>query len=193
MERTRPFRRFPARIARRRRWRGSIQRPWCCRASRATPSGLARAAKGETVLHFAGHAVVDAERPWISHLVLAPDSGGRQRIDGCCAAHAHRRRKWTSWCWQLVVRPRPEEGASEGFAGFADALLAAGVGAAIGSIWDVPDRDASALLERFHELYASGVPPPDALRDRHNSKRWSRADTRERNPFAWAGFRAVTR
>lgn len=157
----------------------------------ATPSAFARAARDKTVLHFAGHAVVDAERPWSSHLVLAPDKG-----DEGGALAVDRLTRIVSEMDVVVLAAcrsaSPESRASEGFAGFADALLAAGTGVAIGSIWDVPDRNASPLLERFHQLYANGVPPPEALR-RAQLEALESNSTDGRGSLAWAGFRALTR
>jgi len=66
------------------------------------------------------------------------------------------------------------------------------MGVAIGSIWDVPDRNASPLLERFHQLYANGVPPPEALR-RAQLEALESNSTDGRGSLAWAGFRALTR
>lgn len=170
---------------------GAYRNPTVLTGAQATPEAMSRAAGQADVLHFAGHAVVESERPWESRLVMAPGApGGRAALDAreIGRAFAGLRVVVLAACRSAS----PHAALAEGFTGFADALLAGGVQVAIGSVWDVPDRDASRMLTRFHELLASGADPAEALRDAQMDQIRS-ADASERSPAAWAAFRAVLR
>lgn len=160
------------------------------RATRpAVQSALARSG----VIHFAGHAVFDDQRPERSYLVLAPPAGGGGggRITAAELARMDLARV------RLVVLSacrtvRSGSGRAGGFTGLSGALLAAGAGGTVGSTWNVDDRATAALMARFHRAYRERGDGPDALRDAQLALLRS-ADPALRTPAAWAGFRYAGR
>lgn len=142
-----------------------------------------------SVVHFAGHAVFDDRRPEESFLVLAQTRGARgpDRLTAAQIGAMNLRPV------RLVVLSacrtlRTSGGRSGGFAGFADALLGAGVDGVVGSLWKVDDQHTTSLMTGFHRAYRSSGDGPGALRHAqllllHNE------DPALRSPAAWAGFR----
>ncbi|HEX8674712.1 MAG TPA: CHAT domain-containing protein [Longimicrobium sp.] len=151
----------------------------------AVEAALARAA----VVHFAGHAVFDDQRPERSYLVLAPEHGQGRR-NSLTAAELGKLRLGhvdlvvLSACQTLGSRNTR----SGGFAGFAGALLDGGAGGVLGSLWRVDDELTTPLMIEFHRAYHLSGDGPSALREAQ--LRLLRAsDPALRSPAAWAGFR----
>jgi CHAT domain-containing protein len=102
------------------------------------------------VVHFAGHAVVNTEYPWLSHLVLE-DSG-----------LAKARRLWASDITpgsltgtRVVVlascsTAQGREFRGEGPMGLARSFLAAGVDSVVATIGPVDDRTMAEIAVAFH-------------------------------------------
>jgi CHAT domain-containing protein len=164
----------------------------------AVLAALPRAA----LMHYAGHAVFDDERPLRSMLVLAPastDHAARGEWpaanDGALTAETivslDLRRV------QLVVLSACETvgaaaGRAGGFAGLAGAFVAAGAGGVVGAQWRVEDGATSALMRAFHRAYARSGDAAAALRVAQLEL--LRSDDRVlRSPAAWAGFRYLGR
>jgi CHAT domain-containing protein len=83
---------------------------------------------------------------------------------------------------------RAGSGRSGGFAGFAGALVGAGVGGVLGSMWRVDDELTAAVMHGFHRHYRRTGDAPRALRDAQLRMLHS-SDPALRSPAAWAGFR----
>jgi CHAT domain-containing protein len=157
--------------------------------SAATRSALESEFQRSDVLHFAGHAVFDDNRPEQSYLVVAPvaDATGEDRLSAADLEGMdlrHMRLAVLSACQTL----RATDGRSGGFAGFAAALLSAGAGGVLGSLWRVDDEATRALMVEFHRAYRESGNAPRALRAAQIRLRTS-ADPALRSPAAWAGFR----
>lgn len=160
------------------------------RATRpAVESALARAG----VVHFAGHAVFDDQRPERSYLVLAPAAGpGRDgKLTAAELAQLDLRRV------RLVVLSacrtvRSGRGRAGGFSGLSGALLAAGAGGTVASTWDVDDHLTAVLMTQFHHAYQAHGNGPRALREAQLALLRS-GDPILRGPAAWAGFRYAGR
>lgn len=157
-------------------------------------SAFAAAVDSVAVLHFAGHAVFNDERPERSYLVLAPRNGVT-RTDGRLAVTDiermdldHLRLVVLSACQTL----RPVPSRSGGFAGLAQAFLAAGADGVVGSLWRVDDRLTRKLLTEFHRAYRETGHGARALR-RAKLQLLRSSDPRLRSPAAWAGFRYAGR
>jgi CHAT domain-containing protein len=155
----------------------------------AVKSALARAG----VVHFAGHAVFDDQRPERSYLVLAPaadrEAGGKLVAAELAQLDLrHVRLVVLSACRTI----RSGGSRAGGFTGLSGALLAAGAGGAVGSTWDVHDRFSAALMTEFHRAYRDRRDGPRALRAAQLTLLRSR-DAALRGPAAWAGFRYAGR
>jgi CHAT domain-containing protein len=155
----------------------------------ATRAAVEPAFTGAGIVHFAGHAVFDDQRPERSYLVLAPEAERRSagKITAAELAQLDLRRV------RLVVLSacrtvRSGNSRAGGFTGLAGALLAAGARATVGSTWDVDDRSTASLMIEFHRAYRTRSDGPRALRTAQLSLLRSSNETL-RSPAAWAGFR----
>ncbi len=172
-----------------------------------TPDSLAalrRELGGYRVVHFATHALVDADDPGRSALVVTAGRPGA-RDDGLVTAEDILR-SWhldadlvtLSGCRTASGQPT----LSDEYLGFTQALLAAGARTVLESRWSVDDDATSLLMGRFYadltgragDGSGAPMPPAEALRE---AQRWLRSlrDPGGRAPFAhpvyWAGFRLV--
>jgi CHAT domain-containing protein/tetratricopeptide (TPR) repeat protein len=158
-------------------------------AAEASGDAVRSALGGAGLLHYAGHAVFDGDRPEHSYLLLAPgrDGSGTETIAAAEIAGMDLRHislVVLSAC--RTVRTGPDR--ASGFSGLAGAFLAAGAGGAVGSLWEVDDRLTGRLMVEFHRAYHASGDAPGALRAAQ--LRLLRSRSRElSSPAAWAGFR----
>jgi CHAT domain-containing protein len=159
--------------------------------SGATRDAFKANAQRASVIHYAGHAVFDDTRPERSYLVLA-DNGDTgqltaQAVDSLDLTRV--RLVVLSACRTLRAR----DGRSGGFAGLSGALLAAGAGGVVGSVWNANDQLTQPLTVAFHREYRRHPGnPAEALRQAQLSLRHS-ADPKLSSPAAWGGFRYMGR
>lgn len=145
-----------------------------------------------TIVHFAGHAIFDDERPERSHLVLAPPHASDSDQATISAAEIERldMRQVRIVVLSACQTARTQPSRSGGFAGLAGALLAAGAGGVVGSLWRVEDRLTQVLMVEFHQVYRDSGDGAGALREAQLRLLRSH-DPTLRSPAAWAGFRYV--
>lgn len=159
----------------------------------ATRSALESALARSGIAHFAGHAVFDDERPERSYLVLAPQAGrgdeGRITAAELTALDLRHVRLVVLSACRTVRGGRNRAG---GFSGLSGALLAAGAGGAVGSLWDVDDKPTSVLMAEFHRAYARRFDGPASLRQAQLALLRSR-DPALQSPASWAAFRYAGR
>lgn len=154
----------------------------------ATPDSLRARLPTARFFYFAGHAVFDDARPERSYLLLAPDG---QRDDGRLTAEEIASMNLSAV--RLVVlsaceTQRSVSGRAGGFAGLSRAMLSAGAGGVVGSLWRVDDAYTRALMAEFHQAYRRSADAAAALR--HAQLRLlNSTDASLRSPAAWAGFR----
>lgn len=141
------------------------------------------------VVHYAGHAVFDDARPDQSFLVLARpvENGTPDRLTAADVERLGLRHV------RLVVLSACETihawaGRSAGFAGLAGALMSAGVGGVVGSLWRVDDSLTQELMIEFHRAYRQSGNATDALRSAQLRLLRS-SDPALRSPAVWAAFR----
>jgi CHAT domain-containing protein len=174
---------------------GRIARAWPGAAVLAGPAATARAftdalARAQ-VVHFAGHAVFDDQRPERSYMVLAPAPGAPGAVTAAeLAALDLRHVRLVVLAACRTVRAGPSRAA--GFTGLSGALLAAGAGGTLGSTWEVDDGLTAALMDEFHRAYAASRDAGGALRAAQLALLRS-GDPARRTPAAWAGFRYTGR
>ncbi|HEX6748546.1 MAG TPA: CHAT domain-containing protein [Longimicrobium sp.] len=154
----------------------------------ATPEAVTSAMGQAAVVHYAGHAVFDDERPEQSFLALAPGAGmGGGRLT---ATDIEMLRLDAV---RLVVlsaceTQRAQDRRSGGFSGLTAALMRAGAGGVIGTLWKVDDRLASPLVTEFHRAYRTSGDASQALRTAQ-LRMLASPDAALRSPAAWAAFR----
>ena len=140
------------------------------------------------IVHFATHAVMNAEHPELSGLVLSMvDEHGRPQ-DGFLDLEQIYQLKLPV---DLVVLSACQTGlgrqiAGEGLVGLARGFMYAGASRVIASLWSVDDEVTSELMARFYQyLERDKKSPASALRaaqlDVSRDPRWS-------SPYYWAGF-----
>jgi CHAT domain-containing protein len=156
--------------------------------SGAGRAAFERALPHAQVVHYAGHALFDDARPAASALVLAPSPGG----SGGRLAAAELGRMELGGVRLVVLSAcrtlRAGGGRSEGFAGLAGALLAAGAGGVVGSGDQVDDATTRALMVRFHRAWLRTGDAPAALRAAQLELLRS-PDPALHTPAAWGTFR----
>jgi CHAT domain-containing protein/tetratricopeptide (TPR) repeat protein len=148
--------------------------------------------RNATLLHYAGHALFDDERPERSRLVLA-DAAGDTSVDQTLEATDIA--KFHLPDLDLVVLSscetlHPGTGVSSGLAGLAGAFLTAGSQGVIGSLWPVDDEETRELMVAFHQAYHESREAPSALREAQMELLRS-PNPALQSPAAWGAFRYV--
>lgn len=156
----------------------------------ATETEFLRAARQSTILHLAAHGVVNAQAPSRSLLLLAPSS----TQDGVLDAEELLTQLKLDQTKLVVLSTCSSAGGlpvgPEGVAPLVRPLIAAGVPAVIGSLWDVQDATAEELLVSFHRHYRQGSDAAVAMQTAQLEL------LRNKNPglrsvFAWAPFQVI--
>jgi CHAT domain-containing protein len=141
--------------------------------------------KKADVLHLATHALINAQDPWMSALVLAPgprDSGllYLNQIAGASFQNL-----------DVAILAGCRTGVSASGAGavrsLATAFLMGGARTVVGTLWDVDDLTTRAFSSRFHEELRAGAAPALALRRTQLSLLRDRSSSL-RQPRTWAAF-----
>jgi CHAT domain-containing protein len=159
--------------------------------ARATVPAFLRAASRSAVIHFAGHAIANPEIPSRSLLLLARSKGhtGALEAEELLA-------KLKSQQTRLVVLSACSTAGgvpigAERLGPLVRPILAGGVPAAVGTLWDVRDtKETAELLVQFHKHYRDGDDADVALqraqRDMlHHPKQLYRSAT------VWASFQMI--
>jgi CHAT domain-containing protein len=156
----------------------------------ATRTAFMANAPRASLIHYAGHAVFDDARPEQSALVLAgADTAGRLTAEAVNTLQLRGVRLVVlSACSTL----RSREGRSGGFAGFSGALLGAGAGGVVGSLWQVDDSLTQPFMLAFHRAYQLKGDPAAALRDAQLEMLRLHHPTLS-SPAVWGGFRYTGR
>jgi CHAT domain-containing protein len=154
---------------------------------RATRPAVEAALRGAAVVHYAGHAVFDDQRPEASRLVLAPSPGSTGDLT------ADRLSRLDLRGTRLVVLSACETVRSgheraAGYTGLVGALLVAGAGGALGTLWEVRDGGGRELMVEFHRAYRLSGDAARALRQAQLHVLRS-SDPAVRSPSAWAAYR----
>ena len=142
---------------------------------------------GASIVHFAGHAVFDAERPERSYLAVASRRAGTSGVTAAEIAHLRLSKTQVvilSAC--STMNPRPSR--AGGVAGLAYSFLRAGAPSTVSTLWDVDDADVPALLVRFHQELRQGKDPAAALRGAQLAALRAPSLTSRVPPWTWAAF-----
>lgn len=151
---------------------------------RTSRDGLVRQLAAHTLLHFAGHAVVDNSRPEQSYLLLSA-------APGKLTATEIARLDLRGLDLVILAACRTVGGSvsrSAGYTGLSGAFLMSGVKGTVATTWNIDDRLASMLLPRFHESYQQSRNALLALQAAQLAF-LSSDDPYLRSPSAWGAFR----
>jgi len=154
----------------------------------ATPEVISGRLGQYQILHFATHALVDAEHPELSGIVLSMvDRNGLEK-SGLMALQDIYNLDLSA---QLTVLSGCQTGLGqdvkgEGLVGLTHSFMSAGSKTVISSLWKVDDLATTTLMTYFYDgLLRQGMPTAAALRSAKlrmmQDKRWSA-------PYYWAGF-----
>lgn len=151
----------------------------------ATPEEVLRRLPNVSIVHFAAHAVADSRSPFLSYLVLAPNS-----TDGTGNLYSKDLFGPRLPNLRLVVLSACNtagrySSASEGLVGLAWPFLARGARNVITSVWEIDDRSSVPLFERFYRELVRGAEPEVALRA---SQREAIGRLEDEKTFDWAAF-----
>jgi CHAT domain-containing protein len=132
--------------------------------SSATRERFLTLAGSYPVVHLAAHARTLESSPLASALALASGGGGES---GAVYAHELLRLRFLHTRLLVLSTCSSVGGNREGnlrISGFVRPLLAAGIPAVIGTLWQVDDQAATSLMTAFHESYRQLDDAPAALR-----------------------------
>ncbi|HEX6161469.1 MAG TPA: CHAT domain-containing protein, partial [Thermoanaerobaculia bacterium] len=149
--------------------------------TQATRARFLERAPASSMIHFAGHAVVNDEQPMLSALVFDPgeESQDTQML------HMHELNERTFARARLVVLAACETGWSpRPTVNLADALLSQGVPAVVYTLWPVDDETAASFAVEFHRMLAEGRSRAEAVR----VASLSLLETHPDRPDIWAAF-----
>lgn len=154
----------------------------------ATAPRFLRGVAESEVVHFAGHARVDATYPLFSALLFAPETG----LDGSGPLFAHQIYGRRFPRTRVVVLAacstgRGDAGLAEEAIGLARPFLAAGIPAVVASLSAVGDRQSLALLKVFHRRYLESGDPVAALAEAQRERIVDQGGERFA-PWSWAAF-----
>lgn len=156
----------------------------------ATIPELLALARDSALVHLAAHAVANAQSPWRSFIALAPspgDNGALEASELLTKLKLGRTRLFIlsacSSAGGIPVGP-------EGVAPLVRPLIAAGVPAVIGSLWNVQDATAEELLVSFHRHYRDGNDAAVALQQAQLDLLKAK-NPGLRSALSWAPFQVI--
>jgi CHAT domain-containing protein len=129
----------------------------------ATRESFLAALTRSTVVHFAGHALLNLDKPFSSAVVLAPAGGD----SGLLYAHEITRLRLNPGASVVLAAcstARGKDLTMEGSVSLARGFLAAGARAVIASPEPVEDSSTQPLLASFHRFLIQAQSPASALR-----------------------------
>jgi CHAT domain-containing protein len=119
-------------------------------ATQVTKERLLRTLPRASLIHFAGHALVDTNRPARSRLLIDSSSAEDDLTAADVAAMKldHTQLVYLSACRSGMAPTR-----SDGVESLAIAFIVAGAPSVVASRWDLSDDAAASLAARFHEAF----------------------------------------
>jgi Uncharacterized protein conserved in bacteria len=155
----------------------------------ANPAAYLAAHPGDySLIHFAAHAVANAESPLNSAVILSKSGEdyklyAKNVIEQRLAAEL----VTISACHSAGSRSYP----GEGLLGFTWAFLQAGARNVIAGLWNADDAATAELMSEFYARLAAGAAPAPALR--MAKLKLLQSEGQNRRPYYWGAFQAFTR
>ncbi len=152
----------------------------------ATSAVLLKRAGYHAIVHIGAHAVIDADDPLLSYLLMAP---GNPSDPGLLYAHRLYGCRFPSTRLVVLAACGTAEGlvAGEGVLSLARAWLATGVPTVIASLWQIDDQAAARFFHFFYQALRAGDGPSVALRQTQ-IKLLSAAGADVRTSSLWGAF-----
>ena len=152
----------------------------------ATADLFRRTAADYQILHLAGHALADDFNPLNSRLLFNDSLGNIQAVS---AADLY----GMELNADLVVLSACNTGygqlkKGEGIVSLHHAFTYAGAGAALMSLWAVPDKQTSEIMIAFHDYLHAGKTKTEALRAAKLDYLREAKTEVSKHPYYWAGF-----
>jgi CHAT domain-containing protein len=157
----------------------------------ATPQAFLAAAGSYSIVHFGGHAIVNASAPLLSRLLLAGRPDDPQHGNLYSWAILGQRLQRT----RLVVLASCATGTgkvsrSEGVESLARSFLAIGVPTVVASLWKVDDPETAHFFQSFYRHLARRLDAPAALRAAQ-VELIEHGSGLDAAPSAWGAFEVV--
>lgn len=140
--------------------RESYPQAFVLRGAEVTVPRFLDAARGATIIHFAGHAIPFPRKPWDSQLMLA----GGELTAGALMRELSQLERTRLVVLGACSTAGGQPVGPEGLAPLVRPIIAANVPAVVGTLWDVKDATAKDLLVSLHCHYRHGDDVAVALR-----------------------------
>lgn len=155
---------------------------------KASEANFKSSSPNYNILHIASHAVVNEANPLYSKLVFSTGDS-LDNEDGNLHSFEIYGLKLTS---DLVTLSACNTGTGKYFEGegvfsLGRAFLMAGAHSVLTSLWEVPDRSTSFIMEAFYKNLKKGYSKPEAIRIAKLTY-LKQTDALTANPYYWAGF-----
>ena len=141
-----------------------------------------------SLIHFAAHAVANAESPLNSAVILSK-TGDEYKLyaKDLLEQPLHADLVTISACHSAGARSY----SGEGLLGFTWAVLQAGARNVVAGLWNADDAATAELMGEFYAWLASGVSPASALR--LAKLKLLKSSGQNRSPYYWGAFQLFTR
>jgi CHAT domain-containing protein len=159
------------------------------RGERANPPAYAAAKPHDySMIHFAAHAVANAESPLNSAIILS-------RMNGEYKLYAEEVLRQPLQAELVTISACRSAGAKsyagEGLVGFTWAFMQAGARNVVAGLWDADDEATAELMGDFYGNLAAGSSPATALRQA--KLKLLHAKGMNQRPYYWGPFEVFTR
>jgi CHAT domain-containing protein len=159
--------------------------------AQATVADFLKLASRSSIIHLAVHGVTNPDAPTRSFFLLAPAGSDSGVLD---AKRLLQQARLDQTRLAVLAACSSAGGIPVGVDGLAPLLrpiVAAGVPAVVGTLWDVSDQATTEeLLVRFHQHYREGYDADEALR-LAQVEMLEDPDLGRRSPWAWAPFQLI--
>ncbi|HEX7678000.1 MAG TPA: CHAT domain-containing protein [Thermoanaerobaculia bacterium] len=159
----------------------------------ATVPAFFEKAQQSTIIHFAGHSIANPDAPSESLLLFAPSppAGQSTRQSGALTAEELLIGLRTNETRLFVMSACSTAGGvpigAEGLAPLVRPILAAGVPAVVGTLWDIREYDAAMLIAFFHQRYREGYDAAVALQLAQRDM-LQKGNALMKSPAVWGSF-----
>ncbi len=138
--------------------------------------------------HFAGHSVIDEERPQFSALLLSDEEGSKEDGNLTMVEVFDLRLKADLVVLSSCKTALGKEIRGEGMTGLSRAFLSAGAASVLVTLWDVNDRSTAEFVSDFYNNMTKGSSKIAALRE---SRLKMIRSGRYSHPYYWAPFALI--